>query len=55
MVVVSPDEKYEVKKSQGSRMARVVGAALEPSGFSPGVSQRELWELERGFAEVELL
>jgi hypothetical protein len=32
-----------------------VGAALEPSGFSPGVSQRELWELERGFPELELL
>jgi hypothetical protein len=23
-------------------------AALEPSGFSPGVSERELWELKGG-------
>jgi hypothetical protein len=26
-----------------------MGAALEPSGFSPGVSQSELRELEGGF------
>jgi hypothetical protein len=36
-------------------VARVVGAALEPPGFSPGVSQRELWELECRFSKVELL
>jgi hypothetical protein len=30
-------------------------ATLEPSGFSPGVSQRELLELEGGFPELELL
>jgi hypothetical protein len=34
---------------------RVVGAAIEPSGFSPGVSQRELGEIEGGFPKVELL
>jgi hypothetical protein len=31
-----------------------MGAALELSGFSPGVSQRELRELEGGFAEIVL-
>jgi hypothetical protein len=31
------------------------GAALEPSGFSPGVSQRELREPEGEFPELELL
>jgi SET domain len=35
------------EKPEGSRAARVVGAALESSGFSPGVSQRELLELEK--------
>jgi hypothetical protein len=30
-----------------------VGAALEPSGFSPGVSQRELRENEGRFAKLE--
>jgi hypothetical protein len=34
---------------------RDVGATMEPSCFSPCVSQRELWELESGFAELELL
>jgi hypothetical protein len=33
-----------VEKPGGSRAAQVVGAALEPPGFSPGVSQRELRE-----------
>jgi hypothetical protein len=33
------------EKPEGSRAARVMGAALEPSGFSPGVSRRELREL----------
>jgi hypothetical protein len=32
----------------------VVGATLEPSGFSPSVSQRELCELEGGFPKVKL-
>jgi hypothetical protein len=36
------------EKPGGSRAARVVGAALEPPGFSPSVSQGELWELEKG-------
>jgi hypothetical protein len=31
----------------GSRAARIVGAALQPPGFSPGVSWRELQELEK--------
>jgi hypothetical protein len=35
------------EKPESSRAARVVGAALEPSGFSPGVSRRELRELEK--------
>jgi hypothetical protein len=35
------------EKPEGSRAARVVGAALEPSGFYPGVSQREVRELEK--------
>jgi hypothetical protein len=30
-------------------------AALEPPGFSPGVSQRELQEHEYRFSKVELL
>jgi hypothetical protein len=30
-------------------------AAMEPSGLSPCVSQGDLWELEGGFAEFELL
>jgi hypothetical protein len=38
----TPGEKLE-----GSRMVRVLGAILEPSGFSPDVSQRELRELEK--------
>jgi hypothetical protein len=32
-----------------------MGAALEPSCFSPGVSQMELWELEGGFLKLQLL
>jgi hypothetical protein len=32
----------------------VMEAALEPSGFSPGLSQRELREFEGGFPKVEL-
>jgi hypothetical protein len=43
------------EQSDGSVAARVVGAATEPSDCSPGVSQRELRELERGFSEIELL
>jgi hypothetical protein len=35
------------EKPEGTGAARVVGAALEVSGFSPGVSQRELRELEK--------
>jgi hypothetical protein len=38
---------------EDSRAARLVGAALEPSRFSPG--ERELRELEGGFPELELL
>jgi hypothetical protein len=30
-------------------------AAMEPSGFSPCMSKRELRELEFGFLELELL
>jgi hypothetical protein len=41
-------------KPEGARTARFVGTALEPF-FSPGVSQRELRELEGGFPELELL
>jgi hypothetical protein len=43
------------EKPEGSMAARFVGATMEPSGFSPGVSQRELRELEGGFPEIELL
>jgi hypothetical protein len=35
-------------KPGGSRAARVVGAAVEPPGFSPGVSKMELWEVKCG-------
>jgi hypothetical protein len=43
------------EKPEGSRAAQVVGAALEPSGLSPCVSEIELRELECGFSELELL
>jgi hypothetical protein len=35
------------EKPECSRVAWVVGATLEPSGFSSGVSQKELRELEK--------
>jgi hypothetical protein len=34
--------------------ARVMGATTEPSGCSPGFSQRELREPESGFAGIKL-
>jgi hypothetical protein len=34
------------EKPEGSKVARFVWAALELSGFSPGVSQREIRELK---------
>jgi hypothetical protein len=34
------------EKPGGSRASRFVGAALEPPGFSPGVSKTELRELD---------
>jgi hypothetical protein len=37
------------EKQEGSMAAPVMGAAMEPSGFSPGVSPRELRDLEGGF------
>jgi hypothetical protein len=33
------------EKPASSRVARVVGTALKPAGFCPGVSQRELGDL----------
>jgi hypothetical protein len=39
----------------GSGVSRVIVAALEPSDFSPGASQRKLRELESGFGKLELL
>jgi hypothetical protein len=42
------------EKPEGSRAAQVVATALEPSGFAPGISLRELRELEGGFPNVEL-
>jgi hypothetical protein len=51
---VTLSERHLEKKTEGYRAARVVGD-LELSGFSPGVSQRELRELEGRFAETELL
>jgi hypothetical protein len=38
-------------QSEGLVAVYVVGAAIEPSYCSPDVSQRELRELENGFAE----
>jgi hypothetical protein len=43
------------EKPEGSRVAPMNRAAPETFGFSPGVSQRELRELERGFPKLELL
>jgi hypothetical protein len=45
------------EKPEGFRAAQVVGAALEPSVFSPGVSEREFHELDknlRNFRKTEL-
>jgi hypothetical protein len=36
------------EKPEGSMEAPTTRAALEPSGLSTGVSQRELWELDNG-------
>jgi hypothetical protein len=36
------------EKPAGSRAARVVGDALEPAGFSPGVSKTELQRRNAG-------
>jgi hypothetical protein len=43
------------EKPDGSRVATTTRAALEASGFSPGVSRRELCELVGSFLELELL
>jgi hypothetical protein len=43
------------EKPELSMAARVVGDAMDSSGFSPGISQRELWEIGSRFAELELL
>jgi hypothetical protein len=47
-IIETPGEKPE-----GSRVAPMTWATLEPSGFSNGVFRRELRELEGGFPELE--
>jgi hypothetical protein len=42
------------EKPEGSRAAPTNRTDLEPSGVSPGVSQREVRELEGGFKALEL-
>jgi hypothetical protein len=51
---ITPSEKHLERNHVVPGWPGAVGATLEPSGFSPSVSQRELWELEGGFQKVEL-
>jgi hypothetical protein len=52
---ITPSERHlERNQMVPGRLPRP-RAAQEPSGFSPSVSQRVLWELESGFPIVELL
>jgi hypothetical protein len=51
---VTPSERHLERNQMVPGRPGVMGAALEPSGFSPGVSQRELQEFEGEFAKVEL-
>jgi hypothetical protein len=43
------------EKPEGSMAARVVGAAMEHSGFSAGVIERELQELDSRFSKHKFL
>jgi hypothetical protein len=53
--LVTPSERHLGEQPEGSVAARVVGASTEASVCSADISQRELRELKRGFAETELL
>jgi hypothetical protein len=50
---VTPSEIQREINPKDSGWPGVTGAALEPFGFSPGVSQRELRELEGGFPKTQ--
>jgi hypothetical protein len=39
----------------GSRTAQFIKVAMEPSGLSPGISHRELREIEGGSMKLEFL
>jgi hypothetical protein len=43
------------EKTGQFRTAQFMKAAMEPSGLSPGISHRELREIEGGSMKLELL
>jgi hypothetical protein len=51
---ITPSERHLERNQMVQGQIPRPRAAMEPSGFSPSVSQRELWELESGFPIVEL-
>jgi hypothetical protein len=52
-VPVTPSERHRERKPEGYGAASMTQAALGPSGFSPGVSQRELLELKSRFLQLK--
>jgi hypothetical protein len=49
---ITPSEKHLKRNQKVLGWPWVLGAALEPCGFSLGVPQRELQEVEREIAEI---